>query len=564
LTRFSAKILLFAVLLGSCTTAVAQPNQDTVRAALADAAYRCPVIVRDEVGSAFEDGFTLRDGKYEAPPDPPDSDIRPTATLDPDHVASGDLNGDGRIDAAAVVWEYGGGTGSFAVLYVLDDVLGSRRCTHSIGLGDRINLQRVDIVDRGSVLAEFTKHGPDQGMAEVPTQSVARKFLLSADFASATDRQADGSWQPYRSKFWHVVHVPLSDQAKPATEPSAYSAPQKQPARPAMPQPVLVPNDFPAPAASRDLEARVHTAIRGPTFLFGDTGDSFRAMRDSPQKGPHRLNDYIKNLRVYARDDGQLEIRFNIVPDDGDTFIWPSQIPARLFVRLFDQNGIYLTHFMTRESFAPVESIVRELTTGAIGVVNPSPVLLLDSDGKSNVLVYTVNARDLDYARIAEVGFYLRPVNASEMRGVPEDERWVPQGARRPAVSCTDYMECLAPKAGLRSPSPSSPSGSAQGAPQPTPTASPKKCRITQPLDVWSMDHAMRFFASLDQAAGPLLTPEQIAQFEAAQPICSFRPGEIAYVQAVRTPFRFFAVGRNNDQSCIGITLRTLGFECPS
>lgn len=236
----------------------------------------------------------------------------------------------------------------------------------------------------------------------------------------------------------------------------------------ALRQPVLVANDFPAPAASRDLEARINTAIRAPSFLVGDSGDAVIT-----RKGSHGLNSYIRNLRAYARDDGQLEIRFNIVADEGDTFIWPSQIPARLFVRLFDQNGIYLTHFMTRDSFAPAESIVRELTTGAVGLVNPSPVLLLDSDGKSNVLVYTVNARDLDYTRIVEVGFFLRPVDASEMRGVPEDEQWLPPGARRPEVSCTDYVRCLAPKAGLRSPNPSATSTALQGTPQPTADARP-------------------------------------------------------------------------------------------
>lgn len=192
-------------------------------------------------------------------------------------------------------------------------------------------------------------------------------------------------------------------------------------------RPVVVPNDFAAPANSRDVDARIETAIRTPSFLIGDRGDEIIT-----RTGPHSLNSYLKNLRVYARKDGGLEIRFNIVPDPGDTFRWPPQIPTRLLVRLFDENGNYLTHFLTSESFAPSETVAHHLTTGGIGMLNPSPVFLLDSDGGSNVLLYNVNRRDLDYARIAEVGFFLRPVQASDMRPVPESQQWLRPGVSNP------------------------------------------------------------------------------------------------------------------------------------
>jgi hypothetical protein len=396
--------LLCATLLGSCHGVSGEVTKEDLRTALGNATYRCPVQVNDAGGTIFEGGFTLRAGKYEAPPDPPDSNSRDSATLDKDLFASGDLQGDGKLDAVAVIWESGGGTGTYGLVYVVDDVLGSRRCTHTIYLGDRVNILRVDVVPPGGVLVEFKTHAPDQGMADPPALSVARKFLLTAQSVSALDRQDDGSWKPYRSTDWHVALVSPQGVAKPEPEHPARTEQRPKPSAPGMRQPTLVANDFPAPPGSRALHATAYTAIRAPSGLIGDTGDAIISF-----VGYHGLNSYMKNLRVYARVDGRLEIRFNIVPDPDGNFIWPPQIFVHLLVRLFDQNGVYLTHFLTSESFAPTESVVHELTTEPMLLLNHSPVLLMDSDGKANVLVYTVATRDLDYTRAAEVGFYVQP-----------------------------------------------------------------------------------------------------------------------------------------------------------
>lgn len=367
MTRISARVLLScAVILGSCKTTAGQVDRATVRAALANATYRCPVIVLDGGGGAFDDGFTLHNGKFEAPPDPPGSGIRPSATLDQNHFGSGDLNGDGKLDAAAVVWEYGGGTGTSALLYVVDDILGGRRCTHSIDLGDRINLSRVDVVDPSTVLVEFQTHAPGQGMAEVPTQSVARKFLLTPESASATDRQSDGSWQPHHSDFWKVVVEPsrrVAERVSPTSTP-----------------------------AVRRLKVIVEPVIYDQSGFGRAFGEALIWSQEN------RLStSLLRSVEADATDDGSLHLRFDIVRRQHERTGIPFAINAccpKLRVVLYDDRGLELERFWTEEHFGTDADLVK---TGG-----PSTKLLAWT---SNHLSYPILRRDLDEAQSIVVGF---------------------------------------------------------------------------------------------------------------------------------------------------------------
>lgn len=329
------------------------------------------------------------------------------------------------------------------------------------------------------------------------------------------------------------------------------------------PRPVVVPNDFAAPANSRALDARIGTALRAPSFLIGDRGDEIIT-----RTGPHSLNSYLKNLRVYARADGGLEIRFNIVPDPGDTFTWPPQIPTRLLVRLFDENGNYLTHFLTSESFAPTETVAHHLTTGGIGMLNPSRVLLLDSDGKSNVLLYSVNKRDLDYARIAEVGFFLRPVQARDMRPAPESRQWVRPEVSDPSApgrySCTDYAKCLAPTLGSKTTPPPAPAPLPSEYPVPSDVfANAQACTVGRwSVSLRSINEFEILFGPAGADARERLDPANLEEFKAATPVCRARSGEQVLVARLWAG-QAFAVKSVPDTSCKGITLTNRGLDCP-
>lgn len=367
MTRSFAWVLFScAALLGPCETAAGQADRETVRAALANATYRCPVIVLDGAGGAFDDGFTLHDGKYEAPPDPPGSGIRPSATLDKEYFASDDLDGDGKLDAAAVVWEHGGGTGASGLLYVFDDILGVRRCTHSIDLGDRIGLSRVDVVDPSTVLVEFKTHAPGQGMAEVPTQSVVRKFLLTADSASATDRQADGSWQPHHSEFWKVVVDPshrVAERALPTSTP-----------------------------AGRRLKVTVKPVIYDQSGFGRAFGEALMWSQET------RLStSLLRSVEAVATEDGSLHLRFDIARRTHERTGIPFAINAccpKLRVILYDDRGLELERFWTEEHFGTGADLVK---TGG-----PATKLLTWT---GNHFSYPVLRRDLDEAQSVVIGF---------------------------------------------------------------------------------------------------------------------------------------------------------------
>lgn len=134
--------------------------------------------------------------------------------------------------------------------------------------------------------------------------------------------------------------------------------------------------------------------------IFAKTGT---ATSTNPSSVVHRLNRQIENLEVHATNE-DLIIDFG-VDVSGQ---WPA-LPSKLLVRLFDQNGKYLTHFVTEEAFTPRTDVYQPLkqrwdqvqAAGARGNYI-KPFLLLH---QGNRIVYGVNARDLRDTDAVEVGF---------------------------------------------------------------------------------------------------------------------------------------------------------------
>ena len=171
---------------------------------VANANYRCAVHAGDGSGRFAEDGFTLKDGKYTGPPSVPGWLEKPEAGLDRDHVAVGDVDGDGKLDAVAPVYDFGEGTGVFWTANVFSDVFGKARCTHAIFLGDRVDLKSIEIQPPDSILIEMMDHGPDEGMAQ-RTLAVRRKYQVTADNVVAFQQLPGKVWTPYRPEYWAVT-----------------------------------------------------------------------------------------------------------------------------------------------------------------------------------------------------------------------------------------------------------------------------------------------------------------------------------------------------------------------
>lgn len=93
--------------------------------------------------------------------------------------ATGDLDGDGREDAAVVLASQTGGSGTFVDLYSVLDRETGIVTRGPAPLGDRVKVDSLRISDRAIRLHILT-HAPDDPLC-CPTQRAAETFVLHAD-----------------------------------------------------------------------------------------------------------------------------------------------------------------------------------------------------------------------------------------------------------------------------------------------------------------------------------------------------------------------------------------------
>ena len=91
--------------------------------------------------------------------------------------ATGDLDGEGGGDAAAITIEQTGGSGTFYFVHALVGEDGDLRDAGVAFLGDRIRVEGVSIHD-GAITVALLDRAPDAAMASAPTVAVIRRFTL--------------------------------------------------------------------------------------------------------------------------------------------------------------------------------------------------------------------------------------------------------------------------------------------------------------------------------------------------------------------------------------------------
>ena len=96
-----------------------------------------------------------------------------------DLIAFGDLDNDGVDDAAVVLSYNGGGSGTFYSLLAVVNENGAPLHVASIGLGDRIRLNSLEIV-AGVITVKMIAHGPSEGLC-CPTQDTVATFRLNGN-----------------------------------------------------------------------------------------------------------------------------------------------------------------------------------------------------------------------------------------------------------------------------------------------------------------------------------------------------------------------------------------------
>ncbi len=102
-------------------------------------------------------------------------------------IATGDLDGDGHLDAGVILWWQSGGSGTFLYLVAVRNQDGIPQQAGILPLGDRVQPGEFTIND-AVITLEFLTHGPDDPLC-CPSQQVIQTYALTNDGLSLTSSE---------------------------------------------------------------------------------------------------------------------------------------------------------------------------------------------------------------------------------------------------------------------------------------------------------------------------------------------------------------------------------------
>ncbi len=178
---------LVTVALAACTGAGPGPGTQQPRAApdldsLGAATYRG---LEEPAGE-----FTLRAGRWEGPPYVAGGAARPSVSLAGDFRLTGDLDGDGVEEAAVLLAQSSGGSGTRIYLAVVAHIESGLRNVATTLLGDRVQIRGGDIA-AGRIGLAAVRAGPSDA-ACCPGELVRWTFRLAPDAeALVLEREED-------------------------------------------------------------------------------------------------------------------------------------------------------------------------------------------------------------------------------------------------------------------------------------------------------------------------------------------------------------------------------------
>lgn len=155
-------VVIFAAAYSSSQKSPAQPTFDPL-----DATYT--------IGSQ---SVTLVGGKSSVPAAPGSATEVVTSAFG--ELAKGDLNGDGKQDAALMLVQDSGGSGTFYYVVVAINTADGAQGTNAVLLGDRIAPQDVEI-QNGEVIANYADRKPGEPMSVEPSVGMSKYLMLQGD-----------------------------------------------------------------------------------------------------------------------------------------------------------------------------------------------------------------------------------------------------------------------------------------------------------------------------------------------------------------------------------------------
>lgn len=91
------------------------------------------------------------------------------AEVEKSSITTGDVNGDGVLDAVAVLGYSGGGSGYFENLSVFLNDAGKPKFVASTDLGDRTVIQKIEVL-KGKIYVDMLDHGVGEGLSSATEQ----------------------------------------------------------------------------------------------------------------------------------------------------------------------------------------------------------------------------------------------------------------------------------------------------------------------------------------------------------------------------------------------------------
>jgi hypothetical protein len=105
------------------------------------------------------------------------------------NVAIGDLNGDGKADAVAVIGESGGGSGNFEGLVAVVNNNGTIKNSEMFPLGDRVKINSLVVKDQ-VIIVDMITQGPDDPMC-CPSQHQVLRLKLAGSQLTPTENGSE-------------------------------------------------------------------------------------------------------------------------------------------------------------------------------------------------------------------------------------------------------------------------------------------------------------------------------------------------------------------------------------
>jgi len=135
--------------------------------------------VNTEYHGIYDLPVRLTDGRCEGESFIKGGASRSTVKLIGGIFPTGDLDGDGSDEAAVLLVEDSGGSGSFLYVAVLDRRGGTIENTGTRPVGDRVQVRTLEI-EAGKIIMDVIQHGPADALC-CPTQKTRRRWMMDGD-----------------------------------------------------------------------------------------------------------------------------------------------------------------------------------------------------------------------------------------------------------------------------------------------------------------------------------------------------------------------------------------------